>query len=266
MIHRLDSSKTGLAAPSLACLKTLEAEFGADRVIIVVDACQLRASTASLAAYRGFGWIILVTGSKFISGPAFSGAIILPAGATRLPPDLPGYDPIDKPSIGVLLRWRAALSEWRGFAEIPETRKRDIAVAFAATARRLLDARSGFAVWEAMPRDRAAGEESWDAQPTIFTFAPGAASGSRHFDIEALRWLFFRLLEPQAARPVIRLGQPVTLGDAGRAGLRISLDARMMCALARHELPAMPIIERRLDCALDHVERLARDWGGSAGR
>ena len=202
--------------------------------------------------------IILVTGSKFISGRAFSGAIILPAGATRLPPDLPGYDPIDTPSIGVLLRWRAALAEWRGFAEFPSPAKQILRWPSPQPPAGLLI--RGLAVWEAMPRDRAAGEESWDAQPTIFTFAPGAAAlGISTFGYRGAALAIFWLLEPQAARPVIRLGQPVTLGDAGLAGLRISLDARMMCALARHELPAMPIIERRLDCALDHVERLARD-------
>jgi hypothetical protein len=50
---------------------------------VIVDACQARIAPQTIAAYLRRGWPVVLTGSKFYGGPAFSGAILFPA--ARLP-------------------------------------------------------------------------------------------------------------------------------------------------------------------------------------
>src|SRR5699024_1541386 len=65
LIHLLDSSKTGLGAPSLDCIVKLQAAYGRKQVAVVVDAAQMRVSRAHLASYLRQGFYVIVTGSKF---------------------------------------------------------------------------------------------------------------------------------------------------------------------------------------------------------
>jgi len=248
LIHRLDSSKTGLTAPSLCCLDALQAAHG-ENVEVLVDSCQMRASTASLLGYHRRNWLILITGSKWIGGPPFSGAVIVPASVAAKAPHLPGYDHPDAPATGVVLRWRAALTEWRGFASIPEQRKAAIAKIFADVARRTLGERKNLRAIDGAPGDRAA-PGAWDAIPTIFAFAVLRADGEP-LGMEALRALFLNLLKARGARPAIRIGQPVKLG-AG-AALRLSLDARQICNLAQCDNAAANI-EKRLLLLFDQID------------
>ena len=80
------ASKTGMIAPSIGCAMDLRRRF-AD----AVDACwstaaEFRLAPTTLAnAYlgeQGLLWIAL-TGSKFVGGPAFAGALLLPDAAAR---------------------------------------------------------------------------------------------------------------------------------------------------------------------------------------
>ena len=47
---------------------------------VVVDACQMRLGRPRLRKYLDRGYLVIVTGSKFFTGPAFSGALLVPAG------------------------------------------------------------------------------------------------------------------------------------------------------------------------------------------
>ena len=69
----IDVSKTGLMSPSPACAKALAERFPG-QVTVLVDACQLRLSGPTLGAYLDRGALVAVTGSKFLTGPAFSAA------------------------------------------------------------------------------------------------------------------------------------------------------------------------------------------------
>ena len=53
------------------------------RVQVVVDACQMRLGRPRLKKYLDRGYLVIVTGSKFFTGPAFSGALLVPAGLAR---------------------------------------------------------------------------------------------------------------------------------------------------------------------------------------
>ena len=84
-----DGSKTGLLSPGLGAVLALRERFG-DRVEVLIDACQFRIAPATLAAYLGQGFMVAVTGSKFLAGPTFSGALLVPSqAAERLSARLP---------------------------------------------------------------------------------------------------------------------------------------------------------------------------------
>ena len=59
-------TKTGLVAP-------VEVPAGVD---VIVDACQLRLPAHKIREYLRLGWPVVITGSKFLGGPAFSGAVL----------------------------------------------------------------------------------------------------------------------------------------------------------------------------------------------
>jgi len=77
LVHVLHGSKTGLVAPSNAAIKELRLTHG-DRVDVAIDACQLRSSFEELGQLVRDGCMVQTSGSKFLTGPPFSGAIILP--------------------------------------------------------------------------------------------------------------------------------------------------------------------------------------------
>jgi hypothetical protein len=96
-------SKTGLVAP-------LRIPPG---VNVIVDACQLRASPFVIRACLRNGWPVVVTGSKYLGGPPFSGAVLLPSGrfASIREKALARWRRIVRApaqSAGPLLRWVAA--------------------------------------------------------------------------------------------------------------------------------------------------------------
>jgi hypothetical protein len=116
VVHLIDGSKTGLVAPT-------DVPSGTE---VVVDACQARLPLDRLRDYLDRGWPVLISGSKFFGGPAFSGAVLFPADRlagidrTRLPAGLAAYG-VDRhaaqPAVnaGALLRWAAALEDIRPF-------------------------------------------------------------------------------------------------------------------------------------------------------
>ena len=75
----MDSSKLGWSGPSEACLQDIAATWPS-QVVVVMDACQMRLGLPQLQDYLARNYLVLMTGSKFFTGPAFSGALLVPAG------------------------------------------------------------------------------------------------------------------------------------------------------------------------------------------
>lgn len=142
LLHIIHSSKTGLIIPSWDYLLKLKNKFG-DKIDIIVDACQGRMSIYSMNRYLSFGAMILLTGSKFLSGPPFSGVLLLPSfisNRIKSLSELPsGFENIfgeaefplkwmEKVSlfklknVGLLLRWQAAIYEMNKIFRIPNQR------------------------------------------------------------------------------------------------------------------------------------------------
>jgi hypothetical protein len=78
LVHVLDTSKTGLTGVTRQAARDAMA-LSPGQVRVIVDACQFRCSSAALRQDLADGFIVATTGSKFVAGPPFSGAILLPS-------------------------------------------------------------------------------------------------------------------------------------------------------------------------------------------
>ncbi len=226
-LHAIDGSKTGLTAPDKPGLLRLRARFGA-ALDIVVDACQARIEPADLRWYLQHGFPVMVTGSKFFTAPGFCGALLFPrarleaVAAARLPAGLAAYARLDggfgsRRCAGLLLRWAAALHEMTAFAGCDPgevTQRLD----GCAGALRQAVARDGRLALVAAPRPPGAG---WSGRQSVFTFT--VRDGQGLLGADRLRALYVA-----GAASRCQLGQPVLLGDAGVAGLRIALSAAQL--------------------------------------
>ncbi len=172
VVHAMDSSKFGRRCPSWACLRDLQNAWPG-RVQIVIDACQMRLSRQRLAHYLAHGCIVLITGSKFFTGPPFSGAVLVPAPlAARMariatvpgglalysnryefPAAWPGVRAAlpATPNAGPLLRWAASLAEMQHYFRVPAAYRQHALEAFAAGVQRLIGAHPNLHLLPAEP-------------------------------------------------------------------------------------------------------------------
>lgn len=238
LAHVVHGSKTGLALPCLAQLGALRAEH-ADELSLVVDACQGRLEPADLGAYLDLGAIVLLTGSKFVGGPPFSGWALVPpsfADPACLPQGLAtifrrgewplrwrGCDDLPRSANpGLLLRLEAALFELERFGALPAGRRQAVIDAFGAAVR-------GFAERLGVPLIAPALERAALHTSTLATLDLSQLPGNPDLRV-AQRW--HRVL---AARG-LRLGQPVKCirrPDGEWAGtLRLSLSMPLIVELA----------------------------------
>lgn len=262
-----DLSKTGCLAPSPELASVLQHRYP-ERVAVLVDACQFRLSPATLSAYLQKGFMVAVTGSKFLTGPSFSGALLIPATVARpwrenarLAPLRsysargdwpPGWDAADVLSeaanFGLLLRWEAALAELRAFREIPEAAIGHVLEEIGRAVRERLRTDPTF---EELPTSRLdrrplVGECGWDHLQTIFPFLlhrPDGAGGrtplsraemAEIYDLLPLALTDFPAAESGGARGDLglfrcQLGQPVACGNREK----VPVSALRLCLSAR---------------------------------
>jgi hypothetical protein len=186
-----DQSKTGLIAPSPACVIALHRRFP-DNIEVLVDACQFRIGMPTLHAYLEQGFMVALTGSKFLTAPSFSAILLLPStAAERLrkrafsrgllpcspranrPMNWPMAEHLDQNvNFGLLLRCEVALDELRRFRAVPQTAIINFIQAFAQAIRQRLCSDPHF---EALPvlqlnRSPLIEANNWDQLQTIFPF------------------------------------------------------------------------------------------------
>ena len=264
LVHLPDLSKTGLLPVAPDALESMLRVFP-DAADVVVDACQTRLDAARLSSYLRRGWMVQITGSKFFTGPPFSGAILLPpALAARLkrgvPAGLSTYSAraewvsagIPLPdglaaggNPGLLLRWRAALAEIRAFHSVPQPERLAILETFLAAARTALASVPGLTVLDAPAPARSTGGAHWDCLTTILTFTLRPAGQDVPCNMpqarQIHRWLNMNLrpilssLAPEdvdVAGRCCHIGQPVAIGAWG--ALRISAGARLVSGEPLH--------------------------------
>jgi hypothetical protein len=205
VVYLTHGTKTGLIAPATP-------PRGAD---VIVDACQARIEPETVAGYIRQGWPVIVTGSKFFGGPAFSGAVLfplarLPAAGQRPLPSTP-HDA----KLGAALRWKAAMVMIDAFEPIAigmaaVLSDRAATIKFALASNPALVPIGG-----SPPRG-----SGWAGLPSIFTFGVRDATDGRRLLSQAE----LRPVHERLARRAVLLGQPVGLGSFG--GLRIAIGAR----------------------------------------
>ena len=259
LLQVMDSSKFGWRAPSERCLNEITMRWP-DQVQIVVDACQMRLGRTRLRKYLNRGYLVLVTGSKFFTGPPFSGALLVPSAlapdfnaAGDIAPGLLEYTsrsdwpkhwpglrsrfPI-RANFGQWLRWEAALEEIRAYYSIPDEFRRMALTSFGQGVEWIIASSPSLRLLP--PQQRPDGEGVDDdelAQRTIFPFV--IRHGDRILSLEQCRELYRALARDTAdiasaedaavAKPCL-IGQPVALGcgEGQVAALRICAGARLV--------------------------------------
>lgn len=262
LLHAMDHSKCGFRSPSLECLEEVTARWP-ESVLVLMDACQMRLARPRLSSYLNSGYLVAITGSKFFTGPPFSGALLMPGRVSQLLADVkiaPGlcdYSnqsdwPIhlqnirrqlpDRHNPGQWLRWEAALEEIRAYFAVPAAPRREMLDEFADFVRSRIS-RSPCLLPLPKMSEPVSGLDNEFPPETIFPFVIHR-QGSLLTRDECLR--VYRLLNKDvsdivtdaasprqraiAARPC-HIGQPVMLRQAdGRetGALRVSAGARIV--------------------------------------
>ena len=272
VLHAIDGSKTGLAAPDRPALMRLARRFGAS-LDIVIDACQGRIEPALVRWYLQQGFPVLVTGSKFFAAPGFCGAVLFPrarlsriASGGRIACGLAAYARLEggvgsRQCAGLLLRWTAALHDMATFGGMAEDEVGHRLDTLGERIRGMIRQESRLRL---VPAPRPAGM-GWSDRSSVFTFTVRDKDG--WMDAGRLRQLYLALNgEPAGALPGgafrCQLGQPVQLGSPALGGLRLALSAAQVSSGDSLAAPLGAVLER-LRLLLDRQPEAARQHAGA---
>jgi hypothetical protein len=250
VLHVLEGSKTGLVAPGIDGVRALLARFPSG-LRIIADFCQMR-PFSDARPYLELGAAIVATGSKFMGGPAFSGAVVLPPSwrRTGIVEDL-------KP--GTLLRWEAALTEGAAYWRLDPLRR---AVGLSRFTQTVRETGADFPEVDVLD----------DAQPShIVTLRVRDVETDGWMNQKQLerlgRWLAQDaqpLLPPRAKSFEIRLagqrcllGQALTVGPSG--ALRLAANAQRLAQLAESPV-ATAQLHQDLATLLSKIALIRRYW------
>ena len=285
LLQIMDSSKLGWRAPSEQCLDEISMRWP-DQVQIVVDACQMRLGRPRLRKYLDRGYMVILTGSKFFTGPPFSGALLVPAGFSKalaaisdVAPGLFEYCsrsdwPRNWPALrsrfpvranfGQWLRWEAALEEIRAYYCVPDEFRALALTTFGKGVERIVASSRSLHLLPSQhkPEDGSVDDEEL-AQPTIFSFV--MRHDGRILSLDDCRKIHRALSrnapdavaaneggsDREVAERVCLVGQPVALRDCERhpvAALRICAGARLVTeAWSPDRDAAQAHVQRELD-------------------
>ncbi len=140
VLHAMDQSKLGYQSPSEKMIENLKSLDNLSMQIIV-DGSQLRLDPKDIQNYLNKGYIVTITGSKYFTGPPYSGALIVPKSVSKsidsvkktLPEGLNNYynhsdwptswfcskDLSDGFNYGSYMRWNAAIVEMDRYYKTP---------------------------------------------------------------------------------------------------------------------------------------------------
>jgi hypothetical protein len=290
LLQAMDSSKFGWRAPSDRCLDEI-VERWPEQVQVVIDACQMRLGRARLRNYLERGYMVIITGSKFFTGPPFSGALLLPspfacdldrtgtlpcglfeyASRSDWPrnwPNLRSQFPV-RNNLGQWLRWEAALEEIGAYYRVPHQFRVRALTTFGRGVERLIGASPSLLLMRSPHRaDDGRGDDEELGLPTMFPFK--VRRGDRVLALDECKALYRALAgeadDPAAGATPCLIGQPVALGHGERpqaAALRISAGARLVSeTFSPEENVARDNLQRALDGVGTVVTRLERLLAG----
>lgn len=290
VLQTMDSSKLGWRAPSDGCLHYLGYRWPL-AVQIVVDACQMRIGRPRIQEYLNRGYIVLVTGSKFFTGPAFSGASLFGtaladriAAWTTLPDGIADYTtrfdlPLHwsfarealpaAPNFGQWLRWEAALEEMRAYYALPASYRRSALKRLAEAVPAMIASSQHLELMAGQDTLAEALDDEEMSCPTIFPFF--VLRGGRRLDLDEMTNIYHALnrdlsaalldeateAERSLASTPCHIGQPVKLPAAGGAKtvLRIGVGARLLSESWSDDAPTA---EGNLNAVVDRVGTVVR--------
>jgi hypothetical protein len=264
LLQIMDSSKLGWRTPSDRCLDEISARWP-DQVQIVVDACQMRLGRPRLKKYLDRGYLVLVTGSKFFTGPPFSGALLVPAALSKTLgavtdiasglleytsrsdwpmnwPNLRSRFPV-RANFGQWLRWEAALEEIRAYHDVPDEFRSSALATFGEGVEQIIASSLSLRLLPPQQRPDACGIDDEElAQRTIFPFV--ITRDDRILSLDDCRKIYRALArdaedcvsanasvrDEEIAAKICLVGQPVALGRREHpiAALRICAGARLV--------------------------------------
>lgn len=245
VIHLVAHGKTGVHAPSLACVEEMSARFPQD-LIVLVDAAQGRFSRTGMRRALEAGEAFMTTGSKFFGGPSFSGLLVLPRplfpdSLATVADGLAAYcnnrhlgvesSNFGVPNPGLLIRWWIALHSIERYYAVPGSFRYALLRHFEAAVPALFSDQQRFAIQtKSVPPYE--GSRLLESKQTVFTVTPlrdghplRAAEVDRLLDGlgRALPHAQSRSLEEYTALQCrFELGQPVPL-DHDRHAVRIAI-------------------------------------------
>lgn len=275
LLIQTDVSKTGMIAPSYACSAKMSQMLG-EHLDVLIDACQFRISTTTLQACLAQGYNVALTGSKFVGGPSFSGALLIPEqNATRIRERyaraIPAMTATQAEDIwqaryteigswGMVLRWEAALHELRALRRIAEANVELYLQRFANAIQQRLREDSVFepVISPTLTRLGLHNTQGWDNVQSIHTFRVRGPD-NRLLDATQITQLYQSL--PHAMLPC-QLAQPVACGRSKDA-LRLCLSAPQLVAACRNPAEAERIL-MQAQLVLDQVAALAQHMPGTA--
>ncbi len=261
LLVQTDVSKTGLMAPQRALVDDWRDSFG-DALLLAVDACQLRMPPGRVAVRLAMGEAVLLTGSKFMSGPSFSGALLLPPGACWQTVTEAEQRP------GMLLRWAAAVREMQDLAALPEQAVLQAMRGLTGVISDRLATTPCLRRYPTREPEILAGESPkvWQQLPSLFVVGLQDAQG-RLLDEAAVRSCYQRMQFPHAAAPGgeqrVLIGQPVWCGQAqGKPALavRLAVSSRMLVEAVTQD-GGQASLQHRIAGAMDKLGWLADRLG-----
>jgi hypothetical protein len=240
LVHLLDCSKTNRAGLRRSTAAALMARYPG-RLLVVVDACQVRCSRQQIRDDLHAGFMVMITGSKFAAGPPFAGALLLPPSivaqlqSVKLPQGLFAYTAAgDWPcalrarldgcfaapaNIGMGLRWEAALAELERLFALDSVLRARVTARFSELVCQHVASSARF---ELIDRDH---EDQDIRQRTIFPIIACDGNGKPlAADVmqRALRTPFQAGIAGPSGQ-VFHVGQPVAVGN--RSAVRVCLGA-----------------------------------------
>lgn len=276
VIHLVAHGKTGVHAPSLACVEELGARIPND-LVVLVDAAQGRFSRTGMRRALDAGEVFMTTGSKFFGGPSFSGLLVLPR--TLFPDALEtvadglaaycnsrhlGVEGRDfgAPNPGLLIRWWIALHSIERYYAVPGAFRYALLRHFETAVPAIFSNQARFAIQtKSVPPYE--GTRLLESKQTVFTVTPLREGHPLHeAEVRRLLDLLGRSLPHAESRSLeeytalqcrFELGQPVPLGQ-GRHAVRIAIGGENISRLydASHHVAdstaaAMQTLSRQLE-------------------
>ncbi len=218
ILHIVDNTKTGVVAPDTDFVLALKKTVG-EKLRVVVDACQFRLEKSNLHRYLSHGFCVLITGSKFFTGPPFCGALLIPAQVqststkdpfprgfadyftrSEIPPSLQSRSQhlSSELNLGLLFRWVGALKEMKYFYSVSSPQRTEILQMFRSQLIASISANADLLLLECPPLHRweHADQSLWDAHPTIFSFAvrdPNSMEENQWLQVRELKKIYYLL-------------------------------------------------------------------------